>query len=237
MAENQDIELEGGVLAEGGSSIEEFIEGNQNIIFGILGAVVLAVAIFVGYKKLIVAPKEAEAKKLVYHAQNYFAKDSFNLALNGDGENYGFYDIQDEFGGTSVGKMARYYIGVSELNLGNFDEAISQLSKFNSPDASLQAVAYGALGDAYAESDDLAKAAKEYEKAGATAEYKSIKANYLFRAGVANEVNGDNAAAKKAYEKIADLYPDALLDGLAPAERQIADNARKNLAKVSATLN
>ena len=233
MAENEDLEIEE-ILEESHDSIEQFIEKNQNIILGVLGVVVLAVALFVGYKKLIVAPKEAEAKNLVYHAQNWFAADSFQLALDGDGANYDFYDIMDEFGVTKVGKMAKYYAGISELNLGNYDDAIKYLSKFKTSDVNVQAVAYAGIGDANAQQGDLEAAVKQYKKAAETSTLKSVSAAYLYRAGKAYETLEDYKSAKAVYQKITAIYPDENSLSLSPADQGIAKNAKKSLAKVEA---
>ncbi len=238
MAKKEETGLEvDEIIEESHDSVEHFIENNQNIIIGVLGFIVLAVAIFVGYNKLIVAPKEAEAKNIVYHAQNWFAADSFQLALDGDGANPGFYDIIDEFGVTKVGKTAKYYAGICELNLGNYEDAIDYLSKFKASDPNIQAVAYGAIGDANAELDDIETAAKQYKKAASVATLKSISSSYLYRAGKAYELLEDFGAAKNAYEEIVSNYPDANQLGLSQADQTIAKNAHKSLAQVEAQLN
>ena len=38
------------------------------------------------YQQYIVKPKEEKASEALFKAQDYFAKDSLNLALNGDGQ-------------------------------------------------------------------------------------------------------------------------------------------------------
>ena len=64
---------------------EQYIEDNQkNLIRGV-GALVLVVALFIGYQNLYIAPMEKEAQTDMFMAELYFQKDSFNLALNGDG--------------------------------------------------------------------------------------------------------------------------------------------------------
>ncbi|MEZ5007674.1 MAG: tetratricopeptide repeat protein [Chitinophagales bacterium] len=235
MAKDKGIDLDDEVLLEEShDSIEHFIENNQNIILGVLGVIILAIAIFVGYKRFIVAPKEAEAKSVVFYAQNWFAADSFKLALEGDGANYGFYDIIDEYKVTKIGKMARYYAGISELQLGNYDAAITQLSKFKTSDDNVQAVAYAAIGDANAQLGNMDKAITQYKKAAETATLKSVSAAYFFRAGKAYEVNEDYKGAKEMYKKIVSLYPDANQFNLSQADQDLAKKATKNLARVEA---
>ena len=102
------------------SSTEHFIEKNQKNITIALIVIVAVVGIFLGYKRFIVSPKEKDAKNEIFAAEQYFEKDSFNLALNGDGNNLGFLDVIDKYKSTKPGKLARYYAGISYLKLGKF---------------------------------------------------------------------------------------------------------------------
>ena len=44
----------------------------------------------------------------MFKGEQYFAKDSFNLALNGNGADYeGFEAIIDQYGSTSAGNLAK----------------------------------------------------------------------------------------------------------------------------------
>ena len=106
------------------SRTEQYIEDNQkNLIRGV-GALVLVVALFIGYQNLYIAPMEKEAQTDMFMAELYFQKDSFNLALNGDGQYLGFLDVADEYSSTKSGSLANYYAGLSYLNTGNFENAI-----------------------------------------------------------------------------------------------------------------
>ena len=221
-------EIEGGIqVEESFSKIETVFEENQNLVLGVLGTVIILVVGFLVYNKFIVAPKALEAGKLVYKAQQWFEADSFQLALNGDGNYYGFYDILDDYKGTPVGKMANYYAGICNLQLGNYDEAIEYLSKFKTSDPNVQAVAYGGIGDANAELDDLDAAVIFYEKAAATATVPSVAPIYYIRAAKAYELLNDLEAAGKMYETVVEEY-----EGSASFS-----TAQKELARVQASLN
>lgn len=211
----------GGVqIEETYNRLETFLEENQNIVLGVLGATILIVAAVVIYGRFILAPKQAEAARQVYMAQQWFEADSFRLALEGDGNYYGFYDIIDDYGATRVGKMARFYAGVSNLKLGNFDEAIDQLSKFKTSDPNVAAVALGGLGDAWAEQDNLEKAVGFYEKAAAKSNLNAVAPLYYLRAGKAHEELGNEAAAEKMYRAVIEGYRESI--HLAAAEKNLA---------------
>ncbi len=234
---NNEGTQEGLQVEETYNKFETFFEQNQNLVLGVLGVILLVVAGMVGYKKFILGPKEAEASKQIYKAQYWFEADSFQLALDGNGNTYGFYDIMDEFKGTKAGKAAKYYAGICNLNLGNYDDAIDYLSAFKTTDPNVQAVAYGGLGDANAQLEDMDAAASYYQKAASSAELKRVASTYAIRAGKAYESLGEFDDAKKMYQLAADKFPDPDAADLQYSDRDVAGRAHKNLARIEAILN
>ncbi len=109
---------------------EHFIEDNQKIITYVVGAIILVVVIYLGFTKFYLQPKEEEAQSQMFMAENYFEKDSFNLAINGDGNYLGFLDIIDDYGITESANLAKYYTGISYLHLGQYEEALDYLNRF-----------------------------------------------------------------------------------------------------------
>src|SRR5210317_785627 len=79
---------------------EHFIEENQKVISYVVGGILLIVILFLGFNKFYLQPKEDEAMSQMFMAENYFEKDSFNLAINGDGNYLGFLDIIEDYGVT-----------------------------------------------------------------------------------------------------------------------------------------
>jgi tetratricopeptide (TPR) repeat protein len=235
MATDQNTELEEGIVVEGAASkLEYFFEENQKIVFGVLGGIVLAIAIYVGYQKFILAPKEVAAQEAVFYAQNWFAAGEFQKALEGDGVNYGFYEIIDDYKSTKVGKAAKLYAGTCELNLGNYDEAITYLSKFKTKDANVQALAYSRLGDAYAQLENIEDAAGEYKKAATTSTLDEHSANYYYRAAMAYEYLEKVSEAANMYKEITTIYPNASDFNLTAAAQKVAKAGHLNYARLSA---
>ena len=70
---------------------EELMSGWELLI------VVAIIAIYLSFVNFYLKPLEKEAHDDMYMAEMYFEKDSFNLALNGDGQFLGFLDIVDEY--------------------------------------------------------------------------------------------------------------------------------------------
>lgn len=185
---------------------EQFIEDHQNKIFIVVGAIVLIVVGYLGITRLYVGPREKEAQAQMFMAENYFEKDSFNLALNGDGNYLGFLDIIDEYGITKQAKLARYYAGLSYLHLGQFNEAVDYLSRFKTKDVLLGPAAQGAIGDAYLELGERDNALKQYEKAASMSENDLTTPVYLMKAGTLLESMDQPEKALAHYEKIKSKY-------------------------------
>ncbi|MBE2247771.1 MAG: tetratricopeptide repeat protein [Candidatus Competibacteraceae bacterium] len=173
-----------------------------------LGAIVVLVGGYMYYAEMIKKPKERKAFEELFTAEFYFAKDSFNLALQGrEGEFYGFLQVIDEFGSTKAGNLAQYYAGICYLQTGKFEEAIEHLKKFSSSDVILSPLALGCIGDAYRELGQSEDAVKYYEKAAADNNNSFTAPLYLKKAGMTYEEDLKNPEkALKIYRKIQDEY-------------------------------
>ncbi len=199
-------------------NVEGFIEKNKNLVIGVVLALIIGVGGYFSYMNLYKMPRETEAADQMYQAQFQFDKDSFNLALNNPGGGYdGFLGIIDNYSGTTVANLAKYYAGVSYLRMGNLEEALNYIEDY-SPDGTVMPVMkFGVLGDIYSEKNDLEKAAEYYKKAADAADEDSdfLAAYYLLKYGELEETLGHNDKALMAYEKIQKDYPNA------PDARQI----------------
>ncbi|HDP54545.1 MAG TPA: tetratricopeptide repeat protein, partial [Bacteroidetes bacterium] len=186
---------------------EQYIENNQKSLTVIVLAIIVIVGTFLGYSKLYIAPMEEEAQTQIFAAEQYFEKDSFSLALNGDGNYLGFIDIIDSYSPTKTGNLARYYAGISYRELGEYEEAIDHLKRFSPKDKMIGSVAYGAIADCYVELGKLEEAAKQYLKAANYGKNNFSSPIMLMKAGTVYEELGKFAEAVKAYETIKAKYP------------------------------
>ncbi|MFO7789234.1 MAG: tetratricopeptide repeat protein [Bacteroidota bacterium] len=184
------------------SKAELFIENNQKTITYVVLGIVLIVVGYFGYKRYISQPKAEQAVQESFVAERYFAQDSFRLALEGDGLNYGFLDIIDNYGSTPYGNLSKYYAGVCYINLGEFEAAIDYLDDFKSSDMMVGANAEGLIGDASLEIGDTKKAIKHYGKAAKNADNKFLSPIYLMKKGQALEIQGDYEEALEVYNTI-----------------------------------
>ena len=124
---------------------------NKQLIIYLLAGGLIAVAGFFGYTELYQKPLEAKAADAMYVAEKYFANDSSELVLKGDGTSKGVLYIIKEFSGTKAANLAYYYAGMSYYRLKDYNKAIEYLKDFSSNAKQVQAVAYGSIGDAYSE--------------------------------------------------------------------------------------
>lgn len=191
------------------SKTENFIDNNKKRLSIIVVAVLAIIAGYLGYKKLHIAPMEVEAQSAMFMAEKYFEQDSLQLAINGDGQNYGFIDIADEYSGTKSANLAHYYLGLCYRNTGEYEYAIDELKSFSSDDVIISAVALGAIGDCYMELNDVDNAISYYEKASTHNANELTSPIYLFKAGLAYEEAQDFASAETKYNAIKTDYPDS----------------------------
>jgi tetratricopeptide (TPR) repeat protein len=189
------------------SKTEEFFnqKKNQNVVFGLAGAIALLVVAFMAYQYYI-GGRNQEAQEEMFQAVYYFEKDSVGLALNGDGNSYGFLDIADFYSGTEAANLSQFYAGASYLKLGDYQSAIRAFGNFSSSDLLIQARAFALMGDAYMELDDFDNAISSFEKASSQKPNKEFTPIYLTKLAVAQEVAGDLSAAAATYGKIVENY-------------------------------
>lgn len=188
---------------------EQYVEENKKSLSIIIAVILGIVGVYLAYNKFLLEPKENEARSQIFRAEQYFEKDSFLLALEGDGDAYGFIDIIDEYGITNTANLAHYYAGICYLRLNDYEEAIEHLKKFDSNDRIVSLIAMGAIGDAYVELDDLDEAISFYEEAVSKHKNEFITAIYLKKLGLVYEERDNYKKALAAYEKIKKEYPNS----------------------------
>ena len=190
------------------SKTEQFYNENKKTIWGcILAAAIIALGVL-AYYQFYLKPKKAEAQEQMYPAEAAFRQNNFDLALNGDGNNYGFAQVIDEYG-AKAGQAVYFYAGFCELQLQDYEEAVKYLKKYKGKEPILAARAQACLGDAYVGLQKYAEAAAQFEKAAAVSD-NLYAAEYLLKAAVAYEELGNKDKALSLYETIKDKYPQSI---------------------------
>ena len=201
-------------LDETASKTEDWVARNQKIIIGLVASVALFTVGYLAYQKFIAEPKQDEAANEMFVAQQNFQKatdgvasDSlYKLSLNGSEGKFGFLKIADEYSGTDAGNLANYYAGMAYLNTGKYAEAIDFLGKFKSEDIVLNAMAKGAIGDAYSQQNKPKEALENYVKAAEVNKNDFTTPRFLLKAGKTALALGNKEDALKYFTDIKDNY-------------------------------
>jgi tetratricopeptide (TPR) repeat protein len=188
---------------------EGYIQENRKSLSIIGGAIILVVGGYFAYNSFIVGPQEKDAQKEMFVAEQYFATDSFNLALNGDGNKMGFLQIIENYGSSNSANLAHYYSGISYLKTGKYEDAIDQLKKYDAEDDVTGAIALGGIGDANLELGNKDEALKYYKKAIDWDDNQFTACIYMMKAAMVYELNGNYKSATELYEKIKKDYPNS----------------------------
>lgn len=181
---------------------ESFIEKNQRLLLIILGAIVAVVAVWMLLKNFYFEPREVEAQDNLAIAQNYFAAQNYETALNGDSVSFdGLLALKDAYGSTKAGNLADAYIGFCYYRLGQYEDAINYLLDFNGKDDVVRYTALGTVGDCYVQLDQKDLAIKYFLKA-ADNDNVLVAPVYLVKAGLVYEAQGNYAEALKLYQQV-----------------------------------
>ena len=190
------------------SKTELWIENNQKTLWIIFIAVLVIAFGIYGVSRYNKKRNET-ASSQIFKAQQYFENEQYENALNGDGNNLGFLDVIDDYGSTKTGKLAAYYAGISYMKVGNYEEALNYLKKYNNNDQVLSAMALGAMGDCYMELNDLHSAASYYGKAAAKNPNEFTSPMFLMKQGLTYEILNDYAKALNAYQTLKKDFPNS----------------------------
>lgn len=201
---HQDRELEN--VENALSASEAFIEKYKKEISYVLGGIILITIIILAFKSWYIAPKEAEAQEKIAICQEVFAKDSFQLALDGDGEEIlGFEAIAKDYKFTKTAQLASLYAGICYFQLGNYENAVEWLNDFDLKSVNISPATIGLIGDCYVELEEYEKAVKYFKKASKE-ENELTAPFYLKKLGVVYEELGEYDNAIKVYTTIKKDY-------------------------------
>ena len=189
------------------SSSEAFIIKYKNKFLAGIAAIVIVVGGVLGNQHFIAEPNEKKASEALFKGEQYFMADNYEFALNGDSLGYeGFLKVADEFSGTDAGQLANAYAGICYAQLGQYENAVKFLDKFNADDQLVSPALMGTLGNCYAQLGQLDKGAATLMKAADKADSQALSPIYLIQAGQIYEKLGKKSEALSAYQTVKDKY-------------------------------
>jgi predicted negative regulator of RcsB-dependent stress response len=188
---------------------ESYIQENKKSLSIIAVVAIVLFGGYFAYNQFIVKPQQANAEKQMFMAEYYFKNDSLDKAIKGDGNFPGFEEIISSYGSSKSANLAHYYLGVSYLRKGQFDEAIAALSKYDAEDDITGAIALGCIGDAHLEKGDKDQALSFYKKAADYDANQFTAPVYLMKQALVYEMNNDYKSAADIYNRIKRDYPNS----------------------------
>lgn len=198
-------------LDSSANKAEAWLLKNQKPLLIILVAVVSGILAYMAYMRYIQEPAEAKAANELAYPRVYFdqaqtnsvAADSlYTLALNGSDGKYGLVEIADKFGRTKAGNLANYLAGIAYLKTKDYKNGIKYLSDFSSDDMMLDAVAKGAIGDAFANLGQLEDAFDYYQEAATADPNNYTTPIFLDKAAATALSIGNYKKAQELYTRI-----------------------------------
>ena len=168
-----------------------------------------AEAFFEKYKKAIIIGVIAVIVIVVgaILLNNYYFTPRANEASTELGKYQELFDTESDYSSTDAGNLAQLYIGLCQANLGKWQEAVNALENYSSKgDAMVSPAAEAALGNAYANLNQLDKAVEHLKKAAKMADNNSLSPTFLIQAGEILESQGKKDEALKLYQEIKEKY-------------------------------
>ena len=180
---------------------EAFFEKNKKAIIIAVVAIIAVIVCAILANNYYFEPRQQDASTELAKSQELFQQQDYAKALEG------FQKVAAEYGSTDAGNLAQLYIGLCQAQLGKWQEAVNALESFSArDDQMISPAAEGALGNAYANLNQLDKAVEHLKKAASKADNNSLSPTFLIQAGEILESQGKKDEALKLYQTIKDKY-------------------------------
>ena len=184
---------------------EAFFDKYKKHLIGGVVAIIVIIAGIILCNTYYLTPRANKASTELAKSQMLFDQQQYDKALPG------FQKVADEYGSTDAGNLAQLYIGICQANLGKWQEAVNALESFSGKgDQMISPAAEGALGNAYANLNQLDKAVEHLKKAADMADNNTLSPVFLIQAGEILESQGKKADALKLYEQVKEKYQNSM---------------------------
>ncbi len=203
-------DLEQDILLEYSSRFMYYYQQNKATVIGGGLAIVLLIGLVIGYF-VYSKQQEQQAQDLLGVAEEQFMQGNYETALLGDDTEFtlGFVQIADNYRRTSAGNLANYYAAVCEFELGNFEDALERIERFEVPDdivgiapLSLHAIILSELGR-YEEAAEMYIRAAEWDENPSTTPLNLLEAVHAYREA------GNQTRALELVNRILEEYPNS----------------------------
>ncbi|WP_185873374.1 tetratricopeptide repeat protein [Blattabacterium cuenoti] len=143
------------------------------------------------------------------YAQQYLYNGMFYKALNKNKKNnyLGLLEISSKYPFTKSGNLAKFYAGICYYKLGNYNECIKIMKKFNVNDEIISSLKYGIIGDSFFQKNDFNNALYSYIKASNVKKNEITTPLYYYKIGLLYFYQKKYKKSKYYFKKIECKYP------------------------------
>lgn len=203
-------DLEQDLLIEYSSRFVHFYNENKASVLGGGIAIVLGIALIIGYF-VYSAQQEQQAQILLGAAEQSLMNGNFERALYGDDDalTLGFIQIARNYGRTDAGNLAFYYAALAEYELGNFEESLSHIENYRSPGGILGVAPLSMHGIILLELERYEEAASVFERAANWDRNNATTPYNLYEAAQAHIEAGNRQRALELLNTIIADYPNS----------------------------
>lgn len=200
-------DLEEDLLLEYSSRILHFYQENKSTVIGGGSGLVIALGLLIGYF-FYAGQQSSKAEQLMVQAETLYRAGNFEQALYGDDATFtvGFVQIASNYGSTDAGNLAHYYVASSHAELGQYEEALSAIEKYNAPKGILGVAPRALHAKLLSEAGLYDLSAKKYEEAAGLVDNESTTPVYLLSAAKAYLEAGDQTKAEALLDRIIANY-------------------------------
>ena len=184
------------------------LENHTTMVYGVAGAIVLVVALFLGYNWNQNRQNETAMSEMAVAVQKY-ENGEYTASLEGDASFAGLVEIADRFGGTASGNLAHYYAGDAYFRTGDVDNALAHFEAYSKDANYLGASAFAGEAAAHELKGDHKKAGDLFMRAARVFKSEITSPIFLESAARAYSSAGDSRKATEAYQAIQDDFPDS----------------------------
>ena len=195
------------------SKSEKFVDDNRKQLTLGLGGAAALILVVIGYTSLVVAPKNEAAEEASFMAEHYFAKDSADLAMLGDGLNAGLEEILSDHSGTPAAARAAFELGMLHRDAAQFEDAIAAFSDADFGDDVFGPLVDANLGDCHVELGNLQEAEGHFASAASAAASglaaKALAPMCSYKQALVLIELGNETKAIKVLEKLSNDFPNS----------------------------
>ncbi|MGA9406268.1 MAG: tetratricopeptide repeat protein [Bacteroidota bacterium] len=188
-----------------------------------IGGLVIALAVVVWFYSNNVRANGERATAELGKVFAFYDNGQYQIAVNGIPERNinGLQSIVDNYGSTTAGNLAKFYLADAYYNSQNYDKALEYFNDYSGGNSLIENSATAGIGACYEAKGEFKKAAEYYEKAALKNSDDPNAADNLVNAARNFGKSGDKDRAVELLKKVKKDYPTST--AARDADRYIAE--------------